>query len=253
MLEVKNLSAGYGKKSVISDISCTFNKGELTAVIGPNGSGKTTLLKSLCKIIEPKNGKIFSDSRDITEIKKSEYAKQISYLPQGKNVPDMTVFQMVIHGRFPYLSYPRRYSENDRKIAREAIRVLGLENYSGRMLKSLSGGERQKAYIAMLLTQDTPYILLDEPTAYLDISNQFSLMETLNELKENGKGVVCVLHELSLAFRYADKIIVIDNGRIVFSGTPDELYITDTIKNLFNISLSREKTENGYCYFYKKI
>ena len=164
MLELKNIFAGYGNKNILNGITVSFEKGKLTSIIGVNGCGKSTLLKAIPGILPLSGGEIMIDGKNLRSMSRNEIAKKIAYLAQGKNTPDMTVEQMVLHGRFPYLSYPRRYSQADRDIAGTAMEAVGISSLADKPMCELSGGMKQNAYIAMALAQDTDYILLDEPT-----------------------------------------------------------------------------------------
>ena len=248
MLEFKNITSGYGKSPFLKDISVSFEKGRLTSVIGPNGSGKSTLLKTAVGIVTPDSGELFADGESLTKMKHKETARIIAYLSQGKGTPDMTVEQLVLHGRFPHLGYPRRYNEKDRRAAFDAMEKTGVADYADRNLSSLSGGMRQNVYIAMALAQATDYILLDEPTTYLDISHQLGLMNTLRGLADSGKGIVTVLHDLPLAFTFSDRIIVMNEGKIVADSTPDKVYNSDIIKSVFDITLDFNEAEKSYSY-----
>ena len=145
MIKLKSVSSGYGKKEVVSSVTASFERGRRTAVIGPNGCGKSTLLKTISGIIPLMSGNITADGGDISKMKRGEIAKKITYLSQGRDVPDMTVSQLVLHGRFPHLSYPRRYGERDREIARLAMERMGIYNLSDERVRDLSGGVRQSA------------------------------------------------------------------------------------------------------------
>lgn len=248
MLELKNISAGYGKQGVLDGVSAKLEKGRLTSVIGVNGCGKSTLLKAVCAIIPLTSGEIFVDGKEISAMSRNDIAKNISYLAQGKSTPDMTVAQMVLHGRFPYLSYPRRYTERDREIALAAMDTLGIRELADKPLYALSGGMRQTAYIAMALAQDTDYILLDEPTTYLDIAHQLELMRVLRELAQSGKGIIAVMHDLPMAFDFSDEIAVIDKGAIALQATPAELSGSSAVKNIFGVRVARMKEENKFFY-----
>ena len=250
MLEVKNLSVGYKEKAIIKNTSISFNKGELVSIIGKNGSGKSTLLKSIIGILKPDEGKILIDGKDALKLAKNEKAKHVSYLSQGKSAPDMTVMQMVLHGRFPYLLYPRRYSGNDVATAIQAMKKMGIADLADMPISSLSGGMQQNAYIAMALTQNTDHILLDEPTTYLDIAHQISLMKTLRELASDGKCIVNVMHDLALAFRFSDRVILLDKGNILLDGDPREIYNSTIIKDIFGVSLLYENESNTYSLKY---
>lgn len=239
MLELKKVSVGYEKKNVLSDVDLSFEKGKLTCIIGENGCGKSTLLKAALGILPLLRGEITLEEKAIASFSRNDLARRIAYLSQGKNTPDMCVEQMVLHGRFPYLSYPRRYREEDRKIARQAMDTMGILPFANVPLGELSGGMRQKAYIAMALAQDTDYILFDEPTTYLDISHQIQLMQILRELAESGKGIVAVMHELPLVFRFSDAVAVIGNGHIRAFDTPLAIYDSALIREVFGVSLCR--------------
>lgn len=250
MIELKNVSAGYGKTNIINSISLGIPKGKLISVIGPNGSGKSTLLKAVTRIITPTSGEILIEKIPTAVMSRQETAKKIAYLAQGKSVSDMTVFQIVLHGRFPHLHYPRRYTAKDCEIAEEALKKLGIASLADRTLSSLSGGMRQNAYIAMALAQDTDYILLDEPTTYLDISHQIGVIKILRSLADCGKGIAAVMHDLPLAFTFSDGIVVIKDGKIVACDTPEQICKDGVIKDIFGIELGFCAAENYYHYKY---
>lgn len=253
MIELKELSVGYGKKEILKDISCSFEPGKLTSIIGINGSGKTTLVKTVASIIPSLKGEIFVDGNNVSLLSTKERAKKTAYLAQDNSIPDMTAGQMVLHGRFAHLSYPRVYSDKDKSIARSAIEKMGISSLSEAPLHQLSGGMRQKAYIAMALAQQSDYILLDEPTAYLDISNRIELMRTLKSLSAEGKGVVAVLHDLSLAMEFSDEIAVIHDGELVIKASPDEIFDSGIIKTAFSVSAKKIETDSGFCYHFFDI
>ena len=248
MLELKNISAGYGKRPVLSDVTASFKKGKLTSIIGLNGSGKSTLLKSMIGIIPISSGNISIDGKNISDMDRNEIARKAAYLSQGKNTPDMTVGQLVLHGRFPYLSYPRRYRDEDIAIAEEAMRSVGVYDLRDKPLSDLSGGMKQNAYIAMALAQNTDYILLDEPTTYLDIPHQLALMELLRELSGGGKSIITVMHDLPLAFEFSDEIAVIEDGGVRVQSSPEEISESDVIREVFGIRLNRLPGTQKYYY-----
>lgn len=250
MIELKNVSAGYDKKNIINNISLDIPKKKLISVIGPNGSGKSTLLKAIVGIIKPSSGEILIEKKPASLMSGQESAKKIAYLAQGKSVPDMTVKQMVLHGRFPHLNYPRRYTAKDCEIAESALKKLGIAALADRPLSSLSGGMRQNAYIAMALAQNTDYILFDEPTTYLDISHQIDLIKILRSLADSGNGIVAVMHDLPLAFTFSDGIVVLKDGKIIACGTPEKICKDGVIKDIFGIELRLLADENYYHYKY---
>ncbi len=245
MLNVNNLSAGYNKKTVINNLSFSINQNSLVSIIGENGSGKSTLLKAISNLNEIFSGEVTVDGINTKNLKRKEFAQKVTYLTQMRNIPDMTVGQLVLHGRFPYLSYPRKYSNEDLLIAEKAIKQMGLSGYEDRPLKTLSGGQVQKAYIALSLAQNTNYILFDEPTTFLDTAHQINLMGILRNLADSGKGIVTVMHDISLAFNYSDCIMVINEGDIVAFDTPENILKSDIINNIFGIKI---KQDNGIYY-----
>ena len=251
MIELKNISAGYGNKNILNEMTISFEKGKLTSIIGVNGCGKSTLLKAILGILPLASGEIMIDKNDLRSMSRNEIAQKIAYLSQGKNTPEMTVEQMVLHGRFPYLSYPRRYKEADRKIAKSAMEAVNISYLADKPLCELSGGMKQNVYIAMALAQNTDYILLDEPTTYLDIAHQLELMKLLRKLTDTGKGIITVMHDLPLAFDFSDEIAVIQNGTVVTHTSPQELYTSPIIQENFGVKMERlsdHKFYYDYCY-----
>lgn len=249
VIKFENVCAGYGNEEVLHHLNLEFETGKITVIVGPNGCGKSTLLKSLVRLNPHTTGDIFVDGLKIENYDSTSLAQKIAYLPQGKKVPDITVKRMVLHGRFAYLNYPRRYRKQDYEMAEKAMRWVGIESLADKNLNQLSGGMQQKVYIAMALAQDTPVILMDEPTTYLDIAYQLKLMDLAKKLADSGKAVVMILHDLTQALRYADEIIVMADGQILESGTPEEIYEKNIIDSTFRIQLSRVLTETGYRYF----
>lgn len=248
MISLENVSAGYEEREVLHNINVNFKQGKVTVLIGPNGCGKSTLLKALVRINPHKSGSIFVNGKEIEGYKTVELAKQISYLSQSKNIPDITVLKMVLHGRFAYLNYPRRYRKEDYEMAKKALAWVGMLDLEQEPMHRLSGGMRQKVYIAMALAQDTSIILMDEPTTYLDIHHQLKTMDMVRQLAKEGKTVVMVLHDLSQAFRTADEIVVLHDGIIQAHGTPKEVYESGKITEIFGVHIEQVKTRTGYHY-----
>lgn len=246
MLELKNISVGYEKASVFNGVSATFEKGKLTGIIGVNGCGKSTLMKAILGILPLSGGEVVIDGNDLQSMSRKEIAKKVAYLAQGKSTPDMTVEQMVLHGRFPHLSYPRRYKETDLNFARKAMQDVGISELAHKPLYTLSGGMRQNAYIAMALAQDTDYILLDEPTTYLDIGHQLELMKLLRGLADTGKGILTVMHDLPLAFSFSDKIALISGENSIINKTPTELSHSPIIEKTFGVQIKHIAEEQRY-------
>jgi iron complex transport system ATP-binding protein len=242
MIELVNISGGYRRGlDVIGGISVTFPPGRITCVVGANGSGKSTLLALACGRLKPGGGKALLDGQELSSLSRPEIARRISYLPQIRTMPSITVETLVLHGRFPYLGYPRVYREADRAVARAAMERAGILACRKKMLAKLSGGERQKAYIAMLLAQDTGTVLLDEPTTYLDIAHQIEMVGLLRELRAEGKAVAVVLHDLNMALRCSDTMAVMRAGRLLAWDTPERVLASGALEQAFGISISEER------------
>ena len=252
MLEIKNLTAGYGKVEILHNISLTAPAGAVTVLVGPNGCGKSTLLKAIAGIHPSTGGEILHDGEDLCHLDGCILAQWVAYLPQSRQIPEITAERLVLHGRFPYLSYPRRYRREDLEIARRAMADLCIEDLADRSLRTLSGGQRQKVYIAMALAQDTPIVMMDEPTNFLDIAHQMQMMTQARFLADSGKTVVLVLHDLSMALRYADHLAVMQDGRILMQGSPEAVFASGCLDVAFGIQVRRTTTEDGWQYYYQE-
>ena len=254
MLEIRNLSAGYSGHPVLQNLSLTMETGSVTVIVGPNGCGKSTLLKTLAGIL-PSTGSLNLDGLELTALDRRELAKKVAFLPQNRTVPEITVRNLVLHGRFPYLSYPRHYRQKDIAIAESAMEKMGVADLAQRSLATLSGGQRQNVYIAMALAQDTPVVLLDEPNSFLDISHQLQLMEQARALAADGKTLVMALHDLSLALAFADSLAVLGEGSCLFQGTPEEVFLSGCLEDAFGVRIQRTETPDGWKYYFsgKKI
>lgn len=248
MLEVRDLTAGYGKREVLSGLSVSFERGAVTAILGPNGCGKSTLLKAVMGLIPRWTGTVLVDGEDTASMDRRGLALRLAYLSQGQDVPAMTVERLALHGRFPYLTYPDRYTEKDREAAQAAMMRVGIADLASNPLDHLSGGTRQAAYLAMALAREAPYILLDEPTTYLDVGHQTAFMKLLRELSAEGRGVVTVMHDLPLALYYADRVAVLANGSLQTFGTPREVVRDGVIPRVFGVDVVEEEG-NFYCRF----
>lgn len=249
MIEIRNVCAGYDSREVLHGVSMKFEPGKVTALIGPNGCGKSTLLKAIVRLAEHTSGDILADEVPVESLKSTQLARQVAYLPQSKKAPDISALRMVLHGRFAYLSYPRRYRQQDMEIAKKALEWVGMSDQEDEIVSRLSGGMQQKVYIAMALAQDADTILMDEPTTYLDVAHQLRLMEMAKKLRGEGKAVVMVLHDLSQALRTADEVIVMKEGRVVCEGTPDEVYESGALQDAFKVDVERVWTRGGWQYF----
>ena len=251
MLEIQGLRAGYPGNPVLENVCLTIPRGTVTAILGPNGCGKSTLLKALAGIL-PATGSVKLDGQELLALPGRELAKQVAFLPQNRPIPEIRVKNLVLHGRFPYLSYPRRYRQEDMAAAEAAMGKMGIAGLADRSLATLSGGQRQKAYIAMALAQDTPVVLLDEPNSFLDIRHQLQLMEQARALAAAGKTVVLVLHDLSLALEHADTLAVLSRGECLFQGSPEQTFLSGCLETVFGILVQRVQTPDGWKYYFSK-
>ena len=252
MIEVRGLYAGYSATPVLKGIDLLCPSGQITAIVGKNGCGKSTLLKTLTNILPIIKGEIKINGIDISSYSRNSIAQTISFLPQSRNVPEITAERMVLHGRFPYLSYPYSYRTEPRRIARDSMERLGIWNLRDMPLSSLSGGLRQKVYIAMALAQGTSVVLMDEPTTFLDISHQYQIMDQARELADEGKTVVMVLHDLAAALQNADQIAVMDEGKILLCGSPDLILENRCLEQVFQVNAQRFMTESGWQYYFER-
>ncbi len=239
MIELKNVTGGYGHFEAVRDVSLTFLNGQITALVGPNGCGKSTLL-SLCNgQLSPHQGNVLVDGQRLDALSRTQIARKIALLPQSRTVPDITVESLALHSRFPWLGYPRVYQNDDNAAAHKAMQRAGITESRHKLLTHLSGGQRQKAYLAMLLAQSTDNILLDEPTTYLDIAHQLTLIALMTELKQAGKCVVTVLHDLGMALDIADCVAVMKDGRLLVAKAPNEVIASGAVEAAFGVTITR--------------
>lgn len=251
MIQLRSLRAGYPGRPVLEGIDLDFRPGEVLAILGPNGCGKSTLLRAANGLLSRSGGEVLLDGVPPEKLTAREIAQKVAYLPQSRTVPSITAGRMVLHGRFPYLSYPRRYRREDREMVQRALAWVGASELAPRLVSQLSGGQRQKVYLAMALAQDTATVLMDEPTTYLDVGCQLEVMELARRLAEEGRAVVMVLHDLPLALRCAHRAALLCKGRVCQIGTPEELYGSDLLEQVMGVSLGRAETERGWRYFYR--
>ena len=250
MVELRHLCAGYDGRPVLQDVSLVFPPGKVTVLLGPNGCGKSTLLKTALGLLPRQGGDVLVDGVPLEELSPRQLAQKATYLAQARNIPSITARRMVLHGRFPYLSYPRRYRQEDHAAAGEALARMDAADLAERLVQELSGGQRQKVYLAMALAQDTETIFMDEPTTYLDVRHQLEVMALARRLAEEGRAVVLVLHDLCHALRGADLLAVFSQGRLCRLGTPEDIYQSGVIAQAFGVTLKRVETETGWQYYY---
>ena len=213
MLEFRNVSVSCQHTPILNDISLTFRDGEITTILGPNGCGKTTLIQCLNGASTVTAGQIFLNERDFLKISPKERAREVSLLPQVRTIiPAIPVRMLVEHGRFPYLGFSRRKSKEDTEIVNRAMEFTHISQYADQYVDTLSGGIRQRVFFAMVLAQDCDYIVLDEPTTYLDLTGQREFYAMIKELKKQGKTIILILHDLSQAVRISDTLVIMNRS-----------------------------------------
>ncbi|MGN1307288.1 MAG: ABC transporter ATP-binding protein [Faecousia sp.] len=249
MIQLKNLSTGYGGTTVVKNVSLDFLPGEVLVLLGPNGSGKSTLLKAALGLLPAMEGEVLYDGKELRRMKRKEIAQKAAFLTQSRNTPSIQALRMVLHGRFPYLSYPRHYGKQDYAIARAAMDATGSREHEDTDVTCLSGGQRQSVYLAMALAQETQTVFMDEPTTYLDINRQLQIMQTARKLAKAGKAVVLVLHDLPLALREADRIAVFEQGSLLCCDTPEAVFKSGVAERVFGVGVHRFDTPHGAQYY----
>lgn len=238
MFTVDSISIRYEQKSVINNFSFSVNKGEIVSIIGPNGSGKSTLLKAVSRLIPYHTGTVTLEGTDLKSMTAKQVARKMCMLSQKNQAPsDMSVMDLVSYGRYPHKKWYEKLNHEDLDIVDWALEKTHLMEYKDRAVAALSGGESQRAWIAMALAQRPLVMLLDEPTTYLDISHQHEVLELVRELNQDmGMTVVMVLHDLNQASTYSDHIVVVQAGEKAMYGTPNEVMTTDMIRNVYRMS-----------------
>ncbi|WP_308014411.1 ABC transporter ATP-binding protein [Nocardia coffeae] len=236
-LSAREITLGYGDHIVLDKLSLDVPPGQVTTIIGPNGCGKSTLLRALGRLLTPSAGRILLNDKPIVELRPRDVARTIAMLPQTPIAPDgLTVADLVARGRHPHQSWLRQWSADDRAEVAAALTQTGIAELADRPVEQLSGGQRQRAWISMALAQGTDILLLDEPTTYLDLAHAVEVLDLVDNLSaELGRTVVMVLHDLNLAVRYSDRLVVMAEGRIAASGTPQEVIDVDLLRKVFHL------------------
>lgn len=249
MIEVQNVTVGHSAP-LLQNISFTAKTGQITALVGLNGCGKTTILRAIAGQHPIRQGTILLDGRPLQDYRRRELAQRLSYMPQVRTVPDISVQRLVEHGRYPHLGLSRQLTGRDHRAVETAMELTDTQKWADRELRRLSGGERQRVYLAMALAQGGQNLLLDEPTTFLDAAAQFHLLELLQTLAEKGKAVLLVIHDLAQAMQYCDRIAVLSGGQLAAFDTPEQLYAGGLLEKYFHVQVQR--TQEGVYYLQKQ-
>ncbi|MFI0821088.1 ABC transporter ATP-binding protein [Streptomyces sp. NPDC021098] len=235
-LAARDITVGYGGRNVIDGLDVVIPPGVITTIIGPNGCGKSTLLRTLTRLLKPSRGSVVLDGEDIVTLRTRDVAKKLGLLPQAPVAPEgLTVADLVARGRHPHQSWLRQWSSDDAGVVERALAMTGVADLADRPVDSLSGGQRQRVWISMALAQGTDLLLLDEPTTYLDLAHAIDVLDLVDDLHESGRTVVMVLHDLNLATRYSDNLVVMRAGSILAQGHPRDVITAELLDEAFGL------------------
>lgn len=252
MLEYRHISVSCNRTPILDDITITFPKGKITTVIGPNGCGKTTLLQCLNGVSQVTGGQIFLNGADYLALSLKERAKSLSFLPQVRTIiPTLPVKTLIEHGRFPYLGFSRKKTKEDIELVQKAMDFTKVSEFADQYTDTLSGGIRQRVFFAMTLAQNCDVIVLDEPTTYLDMRAQKEFLDMLKILRARGKTIILTLHDLNHAIQISDYLMVMNNRKMAFCGTPYECLDRNIIENVFGVTCKRFEDKEGVYYFFE--
>jgi len=238
MLEIRNLSFKYKNNPIFKDVKLQVKSGESVGIVGPNGCGKTTLIRVISGVLGPFKGEIYVDNQDLRELSVVERSRRLSVAPQMPEFPlDYTVYQMLMMARNPYLSLFSWESKQDFDIVKEIVTLTEIEHLVERLIRNISGGERQRVLLAMTMIQSTGIVLMDEPTASFDLGYQIGFYRLIKLLKTREVAVLLAMHDLSLAAQCCDRIIVLFKGGIYAEGTPKEVLTEEILSDVYNTSI----------------
>jgi iron complex transport system ATP-binding protein len=237
-LRATGLRLAYDSRVVVEDLDLLVPPGRISAIVGANACGKSTLLRALARLLSPRAGTVTLDGRSVHGMPTRQVARELGILPQAPTAPDgLTVIDLVTRGRSPHQSWWRQWSTDDEAAVLAALRATELVDLADRPVDELSGGQRQRAWIAMAIAQETPILLLDEPTTFLDLAHQIDVLDLVVDLnRRENRTVVMVLHDLNQACRYADHVIAMKSGRIVAQGAPAEVITPATVEEVFDVN-----------------
>ncbi|GAB3840892.1 ABC transporter ATP-binding protein [Micromonospora andamanensis] len=231
------LRLAYDRRVVAEDLTVAVPDRSFTVIIGPNACGKSTLLRALSRLLKPTVGAVLLDGADIRRLPARAVARTLGLLPQSPTAPDgIAVAELVARGRYPHQGLLRQWSPDDERIVAESMAATGVDDLGDRLVDELSGGQRQRVWLAMALAQQTPLLLLDEPTTYLDIAHQIEVLDLCARLyEEQGRTLVAVLHDLNHAARYATHLIAMRDGRVVAAGEPRRIVTAELVEEVFGL------------------
>lgn len=235
-LLAENVTVQYDHRVISKNLSIEIPEGSFTVIIGPNACGKSTLLRTLSNLLKPTDGQVLLDGKNIHSYKSKEVARKLGLLPQSSTAPEgITVANLVAHGRYPHQNLIRQWTETDELAVIKAMELTNTLELSNRFVDELSGGQRQRVWVAMVLAQQTPLLLLDEPTTYLDIAHQIELLELFKDLNEQGNTLIAVLHDLNQAARYATHLIAMKDGKVMAQGNPSDVVTKELIEEVYGL------------------
>jgi len=235
-LAARGAHLAYDRRTVSEAVDADVREGSFTVIVGPNACGKSTLLRAFARLLKPRSGSVLLDGREIASVPAKEVARTVGLLPQTSTAPDgITVAELVARGRYPHQGLFRQWTGTDREAVDAALAETDLTGLVDVPVDELSGGQRQRVWVAMALAQQTPVLLLDEPTTYLDVAHQYDLLDLFARLHGQGTTVVAVLHDLNQAARYATDLIVMADGDVVATGTPAEVLTEQLVTDVFDL------------------
>jgi iron complex transport system ATP-binding protein len=251
MVEVKNLFKKYNNKTVVEDVSIEIMKGKITSFIGPNGAGKSTVLSMISRLITRDSGEVLIEGKDMGKFNSNELAKKIAILKQANHINiRLTIRELVAFGRFPYSQ--GKLTKEDWKYVDEAIEYMELADMQDKFLDQLSGGQQQRAFIAMVIAQNTEYVLLDEPLNNLDMKHSVQIMKVLRRLADElGKTVIIVIHDINFASCYSDYIVALKDGKVVHNGTTEQVINSNVLKEIYDMDIEIQSiNDNKICVYF---